>query len=119
MPASPQPCRPYGAMTRAPERHLSRRPRTPAAAAGRPADDGSGVSPRTRRIVVGVLLGLIVVVGLYLRLRNNGYGLPYVYNFDEASHFVSRSINVFGGEVDPRYYQNPSGYTYLVFLALK
>jgi 4-amino-4-deoxy-L-arabinose transferase-like glycosyltransferase len=68
---------------------------------------------------VAVLLGLIVVVGLVLRLRNNGYGLPYVYNFDEAQHFVSRSVNVFGGELDPRYYQNPSGYTYLVFLALK
>jgi hypothetical protein len=66
-----------------------------------------------------VLLGLIVIAGLVLRLRNNGYGLPYVYNFDEAQHFVSRSINVFGGELDPRYYQNPSGYTYLVFLALK
>jgi len=74
---------------------------------------------RSRRILVTVLLGLIVVVGLVLRLRNNGYGLPYVYNFDEAQHFVSRSVNVFGGELDPRYYQNPSGYTYLVFLALK
>jgi 4-amino-4-deoxy-L-arabinose transferase-like glycosyltransferase len=84
-----------------------------------PATQQDGLSPRARRIVVWGLLGLIVVAGLYLRLRNNGYGLPYVYNFDEAQHFVSRSINVFGGEVDPRYYQNPSGYTYLVFLALK
>jgi 4-amino-4-deoxy-L-arabinose transferase-like glycosyltransferase len=74
---------------------------------------------RVSRWTVWALLGLIVVAGLYLRLRNNGYGLPYVYNFDEAQHFVSRSINVFGGEVDPRYYQNPSGYTYLVFLGLK
>jgi 4-amino-4-deoxy-L-arabinose transferase-like glycosyltransferase len=74
---------------------------------------------RSRIVIVAVVLGLIVVVGLVLRLRNNGYGLPYVYNFDESSHFVSRSVNVFGGELDPRYYQNPSGYTYLVFLALK
>jgi 4-amino-4-deoxy-L-arabinose transferase-like glycosyltransferase len=74
---------------------------------------------RSRLVIVVVLLGLIVVTGLVLRLRNNGYGLPYVYNFDESSHFVSRSVNVFGGELDPRYYQNPSGYTYLVFLALK
>src|SRR4051812_32786423 len=84
-----------------------------------PASDPGDDHPRARRWAVWVLLGLIVVAGLYLRLRNNGYGLPYVYNFDEAQHFVSRSINVFGGEVDPRYYQNPSGYTYLVFLALK
>jgi 4-amino-4-deoxy-L-arabinose transferase-like glycosyltransferase len=77
------------------------------------------LSQRTRRIVVWGLLGLIVIAGLVLRLRNNGYGLPYVYNFDEAQHFVSYSVNVFGGQWDPRYYQNPSGYTYLVFLALK
>jgi 4-amino-4-deoxy-L-arabinose transferase-like glycosyltransferase len=74
---------------------------------------------RSRRIIAAVLLGLIVLAGLFIRLRHNGYGLPYVYNFDEAQHFVSRSVNVFGGELDPRYYQNPSGYTYLVFLALK
>jgi 4-amino-4-deoxy-L-arabinose transferase-like glycosyltransferase len=87
-----------------------------------PAEEARVGEPRahrSRRIIVAVLLGLIVVVGLVLRLRNNGYGLPYVYNFDEAQHFVSRSVNVFGGEVDPRYYQNPSGYTYLAFLALK
>src|SRR3954454_9966730 len=83
------------------------------------AASAPGEHSRARRFAVWGLLALIVVAGLYLRLRNNGYGLPYVYNFDEASHFVSRSINVFGGEVDPRYYQNPSGYTYLVFLALK
>src|SRR3954469_12050672 len=88
-----------------------------------PPDEAAAVGPpersRARRWTVWGLLGLIVVAGLYVRLRNNGYGLPYVYNFDEASHFVSRSINVFGGEYDPRYYQNPSGYTYLVFVALK
>src|SRR5947208_11247065 len=87
-----------------------------------PAPEAVEAAPkpdRSRRILVAVLLGLIVVAGLVLRLRNNGYGLPYVYNFDEAQHFVSRSVNVFGGELDPRYYQNPSGYTYLVFLALK
>src|SRR4051794_28966268 len=90
-------------------------PPPPETSAAEPGADHA----RARRWTVWVLLGLIVAAGLYLRLRNNGYGLPYVYNFDEAQHFVSRSINVFGGEVDPRYYQNPSGYTYLVFLALK
>ena len=71
------------------------------------------------RIAVAVLLLAIVVTGLLLRLRNNGYGLPYVYNFDEAEHFVTHSVNMFGGGLDPRYYQNPSGYTYFVFVALK
>src|SRR4051794_25645113 len=70
-------------------------PAPPLDAAPEPARDHT----RVRRWTVWGLLGLIVVAGLYVRLRNNGYGLPYVYNFDEAQHFVSRSINVFGGEV--------------------
>lgn len=68
---------------------------------------------------MGALLLLIIVAGFVLRLRNNGYGLPYVYNFDESQHFVSRSVNIFGGDWDPGYYQNPAGYTYLVFVAMK
>src|SRR5688572_10719266 len=64
------------------------------------------------------ILGLIVVAGLVLRLRNNGYGLPYVYNVDEGSHFTSRAVAMFGGDPKPGYFQNPSGFTYLVFAAL-
>src|SRR3954471_14398280 len=75
--------------------------------------------PSGAALLVGALLLLILVVGLVLRLHNNGYGLPYVYNFDESQHFVSRSVNIFGGTWNPGYYQNPSGYTYLVFLGLK
>src|ERR1700712_3536190 len=75
--------------------------------------------PSPTAILVGALLLLIVVAGFVLRLRNNGYGLPYVYSQDEAQHFVSRSVNIFGGTWDPGYYQNPAGYTYLVFLAMK
>jgi hypothetical protein len=71
------------------------------------------------RVLTGALLLAIVVVGLVLRLRHNGYGLPYVYNFDEAQHFVTHSVDMFGGRYNPGYYQNPSGYTYLVFVALK
>src|SRR3954451_848600 len=71
------------------------------------------------QILVGAILLLVLVAGLVLRLRNNGYGLPYVYNFDESQHFVSRSVSIFGGTWNPGYYQNPSGYTYIVFLALK
>src|SRR3954470_16652233 len=71
------------------------------------------------QILVCTILLLILVTGLVLRLRNNGYGLPYVYNFDESEHFVSRSVNMFGGTWNTGYYQNPSGYTYLIFLALK
>jgi hypothetical protein len=64
-------------------------------------------------------LAVIVVVGLALRLIHNGYGLPYVYNIDEGSHFTNRAVGMFGGSADPGYYQNPSAYTYLIHLALR
>jgi hypothetical protein len=68
---------------------------------------------------VYLALFLIVVVGLVLRVLHNTYGLPYVYNIDEGSHFTNRAIGMFGGSADPGYYQNPSAFTYLVHLALR
>jgi hypothetical protein len=65
-----------------------------------------------------VLLALVLLVGLVLRVRNNDYGLPYVYNVDEGSHFTNRAVEMFGGDANPGYFQNPSGFTYLVHLAL-
>ena len=62
-----------------------------------------------------VLLLLVLVVGaVVLRMRNNDYGLPYVYNVDEGSHFTNRAVEMFGGDPNPGYFQNPSGFTYLV-----
>ncbi|HKP89635.1 MAG TPA: glycosyltransferase family 39 protein [Thermoleophilaceae bacterium] len=65
------------------------------------------------------MLLLIGVFGFWLRLRNNGYGLPFVYNYDEATHFTNRAVTMFGEDFDPGYYQNPSGFTYLCYLALR
>jgi 4-amino-4-deoxy-L-arabinose transferase-like glycosyltransferase len=81
-------------------------------------DDETGPE-RWPKLLVAVLFVLILAAGLWIRLRNNGYGLPYVYNYDEATHFTSRAVNMFGGNFDPRYYQNPSGFTYLVYAALR
>jgi hypothetical protein len=64
-------------------------------------------------------LFVILAVGLLLRVLHNTYGLPYVYNIDEGSHFTNRAIGMFGGSADPGYYQNPSAFTYLVHLALR
>jgi hypothetical protein len=66
-----------------------------------------------------LLLGLVLAAGLVLRLRNDGYGLPYVYNVDEGSHFTSRAVAMFGGDPNPGYFQNPSGFTYLIHAALR
>ncbi|MEX2196944.1 MAG: glycosyltransferase family 39 protein [Thermoleophilaceae bacterium] len=60
-----------------------------------------------------VLLGLILVAGLVLRLWHNDYGLPYVYNVDEGSHFTAKAIGIFR-DANPGYFQNPSAYTYLL-----
>ena len=70
-------------------------------------------------IGAAAVLLLIVLAGLWLRLRHNGYGLPYVYNYDEATHFTNRAVTMFGEDLDPGYYQNPSGFTYLCYLALR
>jgi hypothetical protein len=69
-------------------------------------------------LAYGLLLA-ICATGLYLRLRNNDYGLPYVYNYDEAQHFTNKAVTMVNGDLDPGYYQNPSAFTYLVFVALK
>src|SRR3954447_11175934 len=66
-----------------------------------------------------LVLLVLLVVGLVLRVKNNGYGLPYVYNVDEGSHFTARAIGMLGGDWNPHYFQNPSAFTYLAHIALK
>ena len=66
-----------------------------------------------------LVLYVLLAVGLVLRVTNNGYGLPYVYNVDEGSHFTARAIGMLGGDWDPGYYQNPSAFTYLANFALR
>jgi hypothetical protein len=64
-------------------------------------------------------LAAILVVGLGVRVLHNTYGLPYVYNIDEGSHFTNRAVGMFGGSPNPGYFQNPSAFTYLEHLALR
>jgi Dolichyl-phosphate-mannose-protein mannosyltransferase len=66
-----------------------------------------------------LVLLLLLVVGFVLRVKNNDYGLPYVYNVDEGSHFTARAIGMLGGDWNPHYFQNPSAFTYLAHIALK
>jgi hypothetical protein len=62
---------------------------------------------------------VLVVVGLVLRVKNIGYGLPFVYNVDEGSHFTARAVEMLGGDWNPHYFQNPSDFTYLANFALR
>src|SRR3954462_2246213 len=68
---------------------------------------------------VYALLALVVGVGFVLRIENNSYGLPYVYNVDEGSHFTARAVGMLGGDWNPGYFQNPSAFTYLANFALR
>jgi hypothetical protein len=62
---------------------------------------------------------VLVVVGFVLRVKNIGYGLPFVYNVDEGSHFTARAVEMLGGDWNPHYFQNPSDFTYLANFALR
>ena len=66
-----------------------------------------------------IALLVLLVVGFVLRVKNNGYGLPFVYNVDEGSHFTARAVGMLGGDWNPHYFQNPSAFTYLASLALR
>src|SRR3954468_11848565 len=98
------------------ERAAARPPASGPSGAGDAAEPGRRLWPRL--LVAGLLLG-ILAAGLWIRLRNNQYGLPYVYNYDEAQHFTNRAVRMFGGDFDPRYYQNPTGFTYMMYAGLR
>src|SRR3954454_17105950 len=66
-----------------------------------------------------LVLYLLLVVGFVLRVHNNSYGLPYVYNVDEGSHFTARAVGMLGGDWNPHYFQNPSAFTYLAHFAIQ
>jgi 4-amino-4-deoxy-L-arabinose transferase-like glycosyltransferase len=66
-----------------------------------------------------MVLGAIVVLALALRLWHLDHGLPYAYNADEELHFVPVAVNMFGGSLNPRYFENPPALTYLLFLVFK
>ena len=59
-------------------------------------------------------LAAVLVGGLGLRLWGVRQGLPYVYNTDEADHFVSRAVAMFGHGLNPHYFANPPAFTYLL-----
>ncbi|HEX4837534.1 MAG TPA: glycosyltransferase family 39 protein [Solirubrobacteraceae bacterium] len=68
--------------------------------------------PRVARRWVWCGLALVLVAALGLRLWGIGQGLPYVYNIDEAGHFVPKAVKMFTAGLDPRYFVNPPALTY-------
>ena len=53
--------------------------------------------------------------GLGLRLWGVRQGLPFVYNIDEADHFVPRAVgDVRRHDLNPHYFANPPAFTYVL-----
>ena len=73
----------------------------------------------SRRWFPYLALAAIVAAGGLLRLHHLDHGLPYSYHADEALHFTTRAMAMFGGDLNPHYFQNPSAFTYLVYAVLR
>jgi len=73
---------------------------------------------RTRRgegrLLPLLALAALLAVALLVRLWGIEQGLPYSYNTDEATHFVPRAVGFFSGDLNPHYFLNPPGYSYLL-----
>jgi 4-amino-4-deoxy-L-arabinose transferase-like glycosyltransferase len=91
--------------------------------AERPSATASSSARRTKpgtrsRWLAWLALAAILAVALGLRLWGTGQGLPFAYNADEADHFVPHAVAMFEkGTLDPHYFANPPGFTYLLHFA--
>jgi hypothetical protein len=77
-------------------------------------------APTMRRLAspAHAALALVLAGAVAVRLYGIRHGLPFSYHSDEALHFTSRAVAMFEEGLNPHYFQNPSGYTYLVHVAL-
>ena len=64
-------------------------------------------------------LAAILLGALAIRLYGVEHGLPFIYHSDESQHFTRYAVAMFGGDLNPHYFQNPATFTYLVYFALK
>jgi 4-amino-4-deoxy-L-arabinose transferase-like glycosyltransferase len=63
----------------------------------------------------GAAVAAVLAVALALRLWGMRSGLPWVYNVDEAQHFVPLAVGMQGGNLNPDgYFANPPAFTYLL-----
>jgi dolichyl-phosphate-mannose-protein mannosyltransferase len=61
-------------------------------------------------------LAVVLAGALALRLWGVRQGLPYVYNIDEAGHFVPKAVAMSAHGLNPRYFVNPPALTYVLHL---
>src|SRR5262245_43018075 len=76
-----------------------------------PSPGSSSTGPSERTVLLA--LGALLVAGAVLRIWGNDYGLPHTYHPDEG-HIVNRAIRFHGGDLDPKFFNWPSLYMYLL-----
>ncbi|WP_141013860.1 ArnT family glycosyltransferase [Nocardioides sambongensis] len=74
--------------------------------------------PRRRRRASWPLV-CILLVALTVRLVALRHGLPHAYNADEELHYVPQATRAADGDWYSGYFENPSGFTYLVALVYR
>jgi len=62
----------------------------------------------------GAAVAAVLGVALALRVWGLRSGLPWVYNVDEAQHFVPHAVAMLGGNLNPQYFGNPAAFTYVL-----
>ena len=62
----------------------------------------------------GAAVAAVLGVALALRMWGLRSGLPWVYNVDEAQHFVPHAVAMLGGNLNPQYFGNPPAFTYVL-----
>src|SRR5215208_4350292 len=79
--------------------------------------EGEGEGPARRgRDPWPLLLAGVLLLAFVLRAWGVKQGLPFAYNADENAHFVPKAIGLFGHSLNPHYFINPPGYTYLLHI---
>jgi 4-amino-4-deoxy-L-arabinose transferase-like glycosyltransferase len=71
-------------------------------------------APRRSDLRYGAAVAGVLAAALALRVWGVRSGLPWVYNVDEAQHFVPRAVGMLGGDLNPHYFGNPPAFTYVL-----
>ena len=66
-----------------------------------------------------VSLVLILLAAFLLRIVGIKHGLPYAYNLDESNYYVTRAIRMVNGSLNPQWFVNPPGFTYILAAGFK
>jgi len=99
-----------------------------AAATAEPLESEPDGRPRRRRgrtqvarsdLLYPAALSALLLVSMALRLWGIKQGLPYSYNADEATHFVPRAVGFLSQDLNPHYFLNPPGYSYLLYIVFE